>query len=147
MRNFSADFYDLVPLPIELQTYKSNYSIFSWRDNFSQQIPTRFKLITRDEIITRFLSREHKATQNQISKYSDIFRMCFNYDSLSSLNHISKYNQNAKKSNSSLISKCNVDRIFTILPYITLGGHQTPLTSPRETTDYTGARDIKKKQP
>ena len=64
VRNLSANCYDLVTLPIELQTYQSNYSISSWRENFSPLIPNRCKLITRDKIITRFLSpddREHKS--------------------------------------------------------------------------------------
>ena len=35
--------------------------------------------------------------------------------------------------------------LIATLPYITLTGHQTPLTSAGETTDYAGARDIKKR--
>ena len=34
--------------------------------------------------------------------------------------------------------------LIATLPYIMLTGHQTPLTSAGETTDYTGARDVKK---
>ena len=34
VRDLSADCYVLVPLPIEPQTYLSNYNILSWRKKF-----------------------------------------------------------------------------------------------------------------
>ena len=47
VRNLEANCHDLVPLPIELRTYQSNYSISSWRENFSPLIPNCCKLIVQ----------------------------------------------------------------------------------------------------
>ena len=60
VRNLEANCHDLVPLPIELRTDQSNYSIFSWRENVSPSIPNCSKLITRDKIVTCFLSHDDR---------------------------------------------------------------------------------------
>ena len=77
VRNLEANCHDLVPLPIELRIYQSNYSISSWRENFSLLIPNFCKLITQDKIITRFLSPydgEHKSkSKSNILRFIVLF--------------------------------------------------------------------------